>query len=748
MESKIFTALYLVIFCLQMSACGGGGGSPSPSAPAPSPTADTESPTVTATSSDSEIKLDETATLTFTFSEVISGFELTDISSLQGTLSDLTANDDNKIFTVVFTPNADTVGTVTLQIAAGSYEDGAGNAGQALASSPDLMVSYNDKIVQVDSMLTSGQASELVLVSTEIVSDLVWTQTSGTEVTFYAANSKVIGFTPNAAGNYAFEVRYKAADGSVKTLTHQFDVAAGAAVISARLGHVAIEGIAVSLAGYASADSASTAIDTSSWRWSQSAGPTVSFTDSATDGKTQVFFDAPSVDEDTVLTFTLTATFDGQTHTDKIAILVENSTIPVPPENSRFTDRVATVIPYNDTSAGAQLVDCLYSNAARFDVCTFGQSPLIAQITETPTTADIMNRVLVSHRWMGDQFKSYLDNFDPNNDFKNLLRATTGVVISYDIRPSFYDPTSGAIYLDPSDLWGTPEQRDTINQAPDFRAGFGSELQFKMPWRYVKDNAYVSFSYPLRQRSSRQLAEANYDFASLLYHELAHANDYFPSTKWSSYENFTTVYDALMQTDNAGDNLSRQLQANYPLDTRANQGGNALTKLAQVRFRNPDSITDEQKAFTPTEVAEMFKTEGAPQFYSYSSSAEDLAILFDGFMMLARYGVYRDVAVSDPQVSNIAWGQRGRLAESAIKPRVSYVATRVLPEFIEADSQLQNLPAPLPLDISKSWRDSVVISADASAEAAAQKQAAPDARHVDGLVPRNGSYHRARPQHY
>jgi len=72
----------------------------------------------------------------------------------------------------------------------------------------------------------------------------------------------------------------------------------------------------------------------------------------------------------------------------------------------------------------------------------------------------------------------------------------------------------------------------------------------------------------------------------------------------------------------------------------------------------------------------------------------------------------------------------------------------VLPEFVEADTQLQNLPAPLPLDVSKSWRQSVVIAEDASAEAATQKRAAPDAHRVNGLLPRDGSYHSARPQHY
>lgn len=603
-----------------------------------------------------------------------------------------------------------------------------------------------NEILQVDTTVNSGQSTELILLAVEQLTGLKWTQTAGPEVTFYAANSKVIGFTPGDAGSYTFEVEFTDSNGSTKTLTHQFNVTDSLAPISVRLGHAAVEGIAVSLAGYATHDQGPEGIDKTSWRWTQSTGPTVSFTETSTNGKQQVFFNAPSVDQDSLLIFTLSAQIDGQTVSDDIGVLVEDSDIMVVDTDSRFTDRVATVLRYNDdTAATTKMVECLYSNAARFNVCTFEKTPLIAQVTTTPTTDDIMDRVLVSHRWMGDQFKRYLNNFDPNDDFKNLLRATTGVVISYDIRPSFYDPLSGAIYLDPSDLWETSAQRDTINQAPDYRAGFGAELQFEMPWRYVQNNDYVSFYYPLRYRASRKMAEANYDFASLLYHELAHANDYFSSTKWLAYTNSTTVYDAFYQTYDAGNNLSDKLQDNYPLDTLANQGGGALTQLAQVRFRNPDLITDKQKAYTPTEIAEMFKLEGAPQFYSYSSSAEDLAILFDGFMMSARYNVDRDIAVSDPQYQSIVWGQRGRLSEMAIKPRVSFVATRVLPEFVDADTRIQNFAAPQSLDIFKSWRDSVVIDADVST--AGVKKTAPETG-PSVRVPLDGWYHSSRSKHY
>ena len=132
-----------------------------------------------------------------------------------------------------------------------------------------------------------------------------------------------------------------------------------------------------------------------------------------------------------------------------------------------------------------------------------------------------------------------------------------------------------------------------------------------------------------------------------------------------------------------------------------------MTKLAQVRFRDPDSIQEYQKLFSMDDVANMFKTEGAPQFYSYSTTREDFAILFDGFMMYARYGVSRDVGVSDQAYTDFVWGQRDRKGEIWIKPRLAFVASSVLPEFSEASGIISELPLPSALDDSVSWRESV-----------------------------------------
>jgi len=612
------------------------------------------------------------------------------------------------------------------------------------APSPDGPVG---DILQLESTVALGQSTELLLyVPGYSLTSIQWQQTDGPALEFYAGDSKAIGFTPSEAGSYSFDVVFDA-NGSSQLLSHSFTVNDTPSELSVRLGHAVIEGNAVSLTGYATSDTGSTPMDKSSWRWSQTAGPSVSFTESDTDGDVAVFFDAPAVAQDSILTFELSGVIDEQTYTDEISILVENSSIAVQPDNVPFSSRVAEVFLYNpDSPAGQTLVDCVYSNETRYDQCTFGDTPLIAQLTTTPTVDDIMDRVVVSHKWMGDQFKKYLETYDQFDDFKNLFRATTAIVISYDIRPAFYSPTIAAIYLDPSYLWETPAQRDTINQAPDYRSNFGEELQFEMPWRYVKDNDYAYYSYPIRYRLSRTLEDLHYALASLLYHELAHANDYFPSTNWLTYSTNTTVYDAVVEVYNDKEIISDFLQNNYPLDPLYASGGqNELTKLAQVRFRNPDLVTDEQIAYTMDDVANMFKTEGAPQFYSYSSTREDLAILFDGFMMHARYGVSRDVAVSDQAYSDIVWGQRDRMGEEWIKPRMSFVTNRILPEYTEADSVIQNLSPPLALDADKTWRNSVVIEDTQRPEAAAKSS--PATLRDPRLIPEHGVHHHGAHHH-
>jgi len=558
-------------------------------------------------------------------------------------------------------------------------------------------------IIALDEDAKVSQAIELLLHSPGMnITNILWQQTSGELVTFLAQTSKVIAFTPPMSGQYSFNVSFTLENGTSQTLDYTLTVGSEQSYISARLGHAVLEGNKVSLRASINSD-----LPAASLVWKQESGPAVSFTDSNTDGQYAVFFNAPDVEEDTVLTFSVSA--DG--HSDIVGIIVEDAvTINTGQNDIAYKERLARVFPFNNNSPYADvLVDCVYSNEINFnDTCQFNELPLIAQDTTTPSINDIMNRVVVSHHWMGEKFRSFLENNDPHNDFKNLLRATTAIVISYDVRPSYYWVVTGAIHLDANYFWLTPDERDTINQAPDYRAGFGSDLNFSIPWRYVKNNDYTTTYISQNDRSSREPEDILYGLTALMYHELAHANDFFPPSSWSSLQSSDEILVAAQKISDTVGYQSTRLKNTLPLL------GDEMFALAQVRYHGV-SASETQKSYQPSDVTAFFSSETAPQFYNYSSIREDYAMLFDGFMMKARYDISRDVAVTNSpknagETYVVNWGQRGRIGEETIKPRVLYALKNILPEFSNAESTVNALPDPIMMNGGATWAENLGIS--------------------------------------
>lgn len=573
-----------------------------------------------------------------------------------------------------------------------------------------------NSIKAFDSNASIGKALELFLFSSSgNVTNPQWSQTSGSPVTFLTPNTKGIAFTPTSAGTYSFSVTFTNQDGNSQTLNHEITVGDSTSKISARLGHVVAESNKVSLRTHLD-DSLSNEDIT----WTQTSGPNVEFSGDDSDTNTAIFFNAPKVNKDTIITFEVTATSDGDSYQDTVAVLVENKDDIA--ENDLFGNRLADVFAYNNNSPYKdKLADCVYSNKLRTSgdgICRLNELPLIAHDTQTPSVEDIMDRVVVSHHWMGDRFKDFIENYDVHGDFKNMLRATTAIVISYDIRPSFYWAATGAIYLDADNFWLTPDERDTLNEAPDYRADFGKELQFSMPWRYVRDNDYLSAYITEDTRISRTPEDGLYRLVSLMYHELAHANDFFPKSSWFSLNRNQKIYATIPEPIQ-----SDLLQVSYPLN------GVEMKALAEVRFDGKEA-TDTQKSYLPEDVTQFFSSETAPQFYNYSSTREDYAMLFDGFMMKARYGIDRDVAITNQPTGNdvsledyiVNWGQRGRISESSIKPRVEFVIPRVLPEFTEFNEILANLPSPIAMTPNTSWIDNLDISPSSAPKSLARQQ--------------------------
>ncbi len=561
-------------------------------------------------------------------------------------------------------------------------------------------------IVQLDEIQNINQGIDLLLHHpNDSISNISWQQTAGEPVTILAKRSKVISFTPALAGDYSFSVTFTLNNGVEQTLEKSITVNEDYHKITSRLSHVVTAGNKVSFRS-----ELDQTIDINTLKWQQVSGPSIALTAEHTDGELAIFFDAPSVNLDTIVTFNVSATDldNTNTYSDQVAVLIEPAASIG--SNAYFSDRKASVFAYNNNSPYAgNLVSCVYSNTLTSS-CTLEKIPLLAEevkgTSASPSIDNIMDRVVVSHRWMGDRFKAFLTNNDTNNDIKNLLRATTAIVISYDVRPSFYWAATGAIYLDAENFWLTPQERDTINEAPDFRADFGNDLQFVMPWRYVKDNDYASNNYSKASRVNRTAQDALYRLTSLMYHELAHANDFFPSNEWYVHSSNLRILDAAVSTNFESDELAISL----PLASQE------MRNLGQVSFAG-EAATSLQRSYLPTDIEGFFSPDRASDYYAYSSLREDYAMLFEELMMQNRFAVIRDVAITNQPSGDdisasdyiVTWGQRGRIGDDKLRERVLFSTNRVLPEF-DSLAAMGQVPAPIVMVEGNSWLDNLTIS--------------------------------------
>ncbi|GLP94772.1 PKD domain-containing protein [Paraferrimonas sedimenticola] len=534
-----------------------------------------------------------------------------------------------------------------------------------------------------------------------------WRQVSGPSVFIADPTGPLLAISPPTSGTYQFEL--SATDSAGNVLQDQVDINVSGEVqtFNVTRDHMVAEGNGVSLRLY-------TPDSPSNINWTQTAGPSVTLD---TTNPVQAFFDSPDVGIDTLLSFRVSGQVNGQNWSDDVHVLV-TSELNISTPYEIFQEPVARVKAYKQDSPYASALEtCVYSTQLPEGFCNIDTLPLIGQ-NGTPSLDDIMDKVVVSHEWMGQNFETFLRDYDTSGDLKRLLAATSAVVISYDVRPSFYWAGTAAIYLDPEDLWLTPEQRDTINEAPDYRAGFGSDLQFLMIWRYTKNNDYASLFYPRELRLTRSMTDLQPDLASLLYHELAHANDFLPPSTHASLQGPSLWDDIFLRFDRAG-LVSDEISRDYPLTSSEMDG------LAQVRF-NGETATPTQRNYQPDDVTSFFEPDLATDFYAYSTTREDTAMMFEEIMMAHRFGIRRDVAVTnDPEVRTgdtviVDWGQRGRVAEDKIQARASATIESFLPN-LNATEIVSGLPAPTPMRAGESWNSNLSLNGTPAGVSALQQ---------------------------
>ncbi|MDA9064270.1 hypothetical protein OAD22_07120 [Pseudomonadales bacterium] len=336
------------------------------------------------------------------------------------------------------------------------------------------------------------------------------------------------------------------------------------------------------------------------------------------------------------------------------------------------------------------------------NLCSFNQIPLLGMETSAPTVDQVMDRVLVSHDWMAVRMREVFNEMPP--ELLLIMRGITAIVISYDVRPSFYWSGSGAIYIDPDRLWLTTAEQQTIDPAPDYRADLGNVFLFTMPARYVANG-----DTDLRSLN-RDLSSISMRLAGLFYHELAHANDYYPPGRLASIDRTVPMYLAT----SANGLPSNLLQGTFPLTSVL------MDRLAGVSFRS-ETVRLADQSLTAEDIAAEFPLDVANDFYSYSSSREDLAMLFEEVMMYYSYGLDRDVAVTDLPANlescsqlRVAWGQRNRVAQTNILPRATLILEALLPELAAAVTLQLDDVVPTQMRVDEDFCTNILVSPSAT----------------------------------
>ncbi len=333
--------------------------------------------------------------------------------------------------------------------------------------------------------------------------------------------------------------------------------------------------------------------------------------------------------------------------------------------------------------------------------CSMERLPLLGQETQQIDPETILNRTLISHDWMAVRFEQLLHQLP--EDLLQLFQGVTAVVIGADIRPSYYWTATGAIYLDPARLWLLESEKNTISRAPDFRSEFDRELNFIALSRYVRNDDYAWRSYSLEgPETERPLSAIVTPMAALLFHELAHANDYIPPSKLLQIDRSQTVLQAAIALEQ--DNISAQLSSAHPLNS------DLLFGLAEVMYRG-ETASAAQQALGAEEVGLAFENDLANDSYAYTSNAEDTAMLFEEVMMRYHFDIERDIAFTDRPADEstascddyvVRWGRRGRGGETEVLARIELF----LPLFLdrdEIDHYLQVMEQPTILTADRGW---------------------------------------------
>lgn len=281
-----------------------------------------------------------------------------------------------------------------------------------------------------------------------------------------------------------------------------------------------------------------------------------------------------------------------------------------------------------------------------FYKCVFSDSPLLGYQKSTITVEDILKRTMATKPSHIETFKAVLNLMNP--EALKMFGSVNAIVISERINPSFYTYSSGAIYLSANYFWRNQAEKATSVLVEDERLAYGKTAAADAGQVYTEQllytdfddyfhkgsQKYLSFERTLKTRTPEQLSG---NLIRLLYHELAHANDYFPKSFIDSSELKTDETFSKITTDRW------ELKKVTSQTMKTELAAPLMINMGKILYQG-NTPTEADRNVTAAMLMQDFDADGAAASYAYSSSREDLAMLVETSLMYY-YSNYSNVAI-------------------------------------------------------------------------------------------------------
>ncbi len=370
--------------------------------------------------------------------------------------------------------------------------------------------------------------------------------------------------------------------------------------------------------------------------------------------------------------------------------------------NETFFDHPEEIILYNPSQENADKIkDCAFKVKAE-NSCPISDSPLLGMNKNQISINEIMNRTMSSKYSYFETFRNVL--YQMPKETLNLFGSVNAIVISDRINPDFYHYSSGAIYLSGNNFWKTEAEREAANNNKDYRESFGAALPFISTREHYKRGRSLDLAERLKTRTDQQLAPL---LIKLLFHELAHANDFFPKSFYDSTDmDVTKSYYAMTE-----ENWEKEKVISQKMKTDLTSV--AWKKASPILYQGEKADAEAKNTSAYTMLRE-FITDVAVAPYSYSSPREDMAMLIEEslFYHYYEYDSYviiiklpgADFKIPEDFSYPIAGGIKNKIAAPNVKERAEDILERVFnPAFADKISRSLETIYPVAIPEDTDW---------------------------------------------